>query len=90
MSVSVPLPLLLHNRYLHLGLITPVLVSKLGLTCGMQPVWCLDSFISARRQRAALTPSKKKNTPEQLSFSFPKSSEQSDAVTHAIKESFQN
>lgn len=82
MSVSVPLLLLLHNRHLHLGLITPARVSESGLTCGTHPVWCSDSFTGANRRRAALTPS-------ETFLLLAVLSEQSDLETHALKENFQ-
>lgn len=88
MSVSVLLPLLLHNRYLQLGLITLDWVSEFGLTCVMHPVWCLDSFINENRHCAALTPSKThQSTSSSTSlFFFPlKLSGQSDIDTYSIK-----
>lgn len=90
MSVSLLLPLLLHNRYLHLGLITPDWVSEFGLTCGMYPVWCLDSFISENRHQAALTPSQTHQRTFSMYFSslclvLLKLSEQSDIDIYSVK-----
>lgn len=76
MSVSMLLPLLLHNRYLHLGLITPAWVSKFGLTCGTHPVW----YFRLIYERVALTSSTKKK----LSLSS-KVAERSDIDKYSIK-----
>lgn len=82
MSVSVLMPLLLHNRYLHLGLITSHWVSKFGLTCGKHPVWCSDSETKDKRTR--LTPAETNRRTFSATFLL-KSSKQSETGVKLLK-----